>query len=158
MDVDLSRYNLSEICIPKSEIYRILPHRFEFEQLDGLFVCDIPNKVLIGFRDLRPDEFWTRGHVPGNPIFPGVLMVEAAAQLTALAAKLILPELRNKFIAFAGIDGARFRGIVRPGDRVILVAKGTTATTRIVKAHAWGLVNDKEVFEGEIIGIPIAAK
>lgn len=152
---DLSRYDLSRVEISKDEIRRILPHRFEFEQVDYVCVCDIPGAVIVGVREIRSDEFWARGHIPGKPIFPGVLMIEACAQLCALLYKKALPELGDRFVALGGVDSVRYRGMVGPGDRLTLVGKGLMKSARGLKCYTWALKEGKIVFEAEILGVPV---
>jgi 3-hydroxyacyl-[acyl-carrier-protein] dehydratase len=84
---------------------------------------------------------------------PGVIMCEAAAQLTGFYVKLD-KLLDGKFIVFAGMDNVRFRGQVRPGNRFWLVGKAIKANRRQITCKMQGFVKDKMVFEGEIIGMP----
>ena len=75
----------------REQIYRILPQRHEFAQLDGILRLDAQAGLIVGFRDVRADEWWCRGHMPGKPVFPGVLMVEACAQLAGFATQFVQP-------------------------------------------------------------------
>lgn len=152
---DLSRYDLSRVEISKDEIRKLLPHRFEFEQVDYVSVCDVPSTVIIGTREIRPEEFWTRGHIPGKPIFPGVLMIEACAQLCALLYKKAFPEMGDRFIALGGVDSVRYRGMVVPGDTLTLVGKGLMKSARGIKCYTWALKEGKIIFEAEILGLPV---
>ena len=80
---DISTIDQTKVSISKEEVYKVNPHRYEFQMLDGIFFVDYSAGVSAGYRDCRSDEFWVRGHIPGRPIFPGVLMMETAAQLVS---------------------------------------------------------------------------
>src|SRR4051812_26063499 len=80
-DIDPTRLDLSKPIATIEQIREVLPHRFEMEMLTAIVLLDPVRKVVVGYKDLRPDEFWVRGHMPGYPLMPGVLMCEAAAQL-----------------------------------------------------------------------------
>ena len=82
-------------------------------------------------------------------------MLESGAQLCALLYKLVVPDVKDKFIALAGFDNVRYRGTVGPTDKIILVGRGTSVTPRGCRCKNWGIVNDKVVFESELLGIPI---
>lgn len=153
--VDLSKYDLTKIVISKSEILKVLPHRYEFEQVDGVVAIDVPNQVIIGVREPRSTEFWVRGHVPGMPLFPGVLMIEGAAQLCVVLYKRVVPEVANRFIAFAGLEEVKFRGTVKPNSKIYVVGKGIEATDRLCRCGFQGLVDGKIVFEGVVVGMPL---
>jgi 3-hydroxyacyl-[acyl-carrier-protein] dehydratase len=132
-------------------IRTVIPHRHEMEQLSGILKFDPENKIVIGFKDVRDDEFWVKGHIPGRPLLPGVLMVEAAAQLCTYYYKRVTQD--SRFMGFGGIDKVKFRGIVVPGDRLILICKNTELKTRRAIFDVQGIVGDKIVFEGIIIGM-----
>jgi 3-hydroxyacyl-[acyl-carrier-protein] dehydratase len=88
--VDLSGIDLTRVAIPIEKIRAVNPQRYEMEQLSGVITYRPELGYIIGFRDVRPDEFWVRGHIPGRPLFPGVLMIEAAAQLSSFYYKLFM--------------------------------------------------------------------
>jgi 3-hydroxyacyl-[acyl-carrier-protein] dehydratase len=98
----------------RAEIEAILPHREPFLLLDEVVTLE-PGARVVARKEVRPDEWYLTGHFPGNPIMPGVLIVEALAQAGAVAV-LSEPENRGKLVLFGGIDGVRFRRVVRPGD------------------------------------------
>src|SRR4051812_6012008 len=79
--LDVTKLDLSKPIAGPDEIRVALPHRFEMEMLSAIVLLDPSRKLIVGYKDMRPDEFWVRGHMPGYPLFPGVLMCEAAAQL-----------------------------------------------------------------------------
>jgi 3-hydroxyacyl-[acyl-carrier-protein] dehydratase len=156
--VDLSKYDLSKVIMTKEDVYRReLPHTHEFQLVDGILALDAAKKIVIGFHDARKDEFWVKGHFPGNPVMPGVLMVETAAQVAIIAYKEVVPEVRGKLVGFGGVDKTRFRGIIRPGDRVIIACNLSQSTSRGCKARCWGTVNGQLAFECDIFGIPVPA-
>src|SRR5438034_9862034 len=104
-------------------IRRVNPQRFEMEQLTAIVHVDTSRHLIVGYKDVRADEFWVRGHMPGFPLLPGVLMCEAAAQLCGYYISVYAP-MPSDFIGFGGMESVRFRGQVSPGERLVLVAKG----------------------------------
>ncbi|MDQ7824153.1 MAG: 3-hydroxyacyl-ACP dehydratase FabZ family protein [Candidatus Eremiobacteraeota bacterium] len=152
---DLAALDLSRTEIPIEEIRKINQQRFDMEQLSGIFTIDRQNKFIIGYKDVSDSEFWVKGHVPGRPIFPGVLIIEAAAQLCTYFYKIALNDDPRRFLGFGGLDKVKFRGTVLPGDRLILIAKNTELKSRIAIFETQGVVKGKVVFEGIITGMPI---
>jgi 3-hydroxyacyl-[acyl-carrier-protein] dehydratase len=150
---DLSRVDFGRVEIPIEEIRKINRQRFEFEQLGGIYALFPEEEVVVGYRDVREDEFWTKGHIPGNPLFPGVLMIEAAAQLCSFYQGKVHPT--DGFFGFGGVEGVRFRAAVRPGDKMILVGKGVQIHPRKSTFQTQAFVKDGMVFEGTIIGVNI---
>ena len=148
---DVSKLDQSVVQISKEEIEQVNPHRHEFMLLDGIFICRPEERLIIGYRDLKDDEFWVRGHIPGRPLFPGVLMIETAAQLVSYYAQATLPQ--DGFLGFAGVDNVKFRGSLVPGDRLIMVGDLIDLRPRRCLADTQGYVNGKLVFEGRIIGM-----
>ena len=82
---DVASVDLEHIEHSIEEIREINPHRHEFEQLSAILLFRPEEKIIVGLREIRADEFWVRGHIPGHPVFPGVLMLEAAAQGLGIA-------------------------------------------------------------------------
>ena len=78
---DHTTLDLNKVVISQEEIRKANPQRFEMEHLDGILLIDPEKQIVIGYKDVRNDEFWVRGHMPGYPILPGVIMCESAAQL-----------------------------------------------------------------------------
>ena len=106
---------------------------------------------MAGYRDVRADEFWVRGHIPGRPIFPGVLMIETAAQMVSYYVVSANPG--KGFMGFGGVDGVKFRGAVVPGQRVIMLARRVEERSRRVIAATQAYVNNTLVYEGTITGM-----
>ncbi|MEW6027045.1 MAG: 3-hydroxyacyl-ACP dehydratase FabZ family protein [Planctomycetota bacterium] len=152
---DISAVDINNVFLDKEKIRAIIPHRYEMEQIDAVLRFDKDNRLIVGLKDVRPDEFWVRGHIPGRPLLPGVLMVESAAQLATILSRLLGVSPGNKFIGFSGIDKVKFRGTVVPGDKVIVIIKCTDLNNRRAIFDAQGAVNGKLVFEGTITGMMI---
>jgi 3-hydroxyacyl-[acyl-carrier-protein] dehydratase len=151
---DVSKIDQTKLLATREQIAQVNPQRFEFEQLDGIFFMDESIGVLAGFRDLKSDEFWVRGHIPGRPVFPGVLMIECAAQLTSYYVMTHLD--KPGFVGFGGVDAVKFRGQVLPGDRLIMLGKLIEFRgRRRCIAQTQGFVKDQMVFEGTITGMVI---
>ena len=151
--VDLDKLDLNRIEDGPEGIRKCNPHRYEFEQLNGIIYYDPEELVVVGFKDVKDDEFWVRGHIPGRPLLPGVLMCEAAAQLCSYFIKRYTKT--EQFLGFGGLDKVKFRGQVAPGDKLILLAKNTQMLTRRSVFDTQGVVDGKLVFQGVVIGMPI---
>jgi len=151
--VDLRQLDLDRLEFRAEEMRKVNPQSFEMAQLDGVIKVDPHAGIIVGYKDVRADEFWVRGHIPGRPLLPGVLMIEAAAQLCSFYFKKVRKS--ERFLGFAGVDGVKFRAPVVPGDKLILVAKCVELRSRRATFEAQGFVKDKLVFEGRIIGMPM---
>ncbi len=152
--IDVCQLDLTKVLVDLEGIRRVNPQRFEMEQLTAIVHMDPQQHLIVGYKDVTEDEFWCRGHMPGYPLMPGVMICEAAAQLCAYYCRVngILGD--GDFIAFGGMENVRFRGPVRPGDRLVLAAKAVKIHRRQVLSAVQGYVGQTMVFQGEIIGLP----
>ena len=151
---DLSQIDLrGESIFDEETIGKMNPQRFEMQQLDGILWYDKEKFLILGYKDVTEDEFWVRGHIPGRPLMPAVIMVEAAAQLSSFFVKQIY-ELEG-FIGFAGIDSTKFRSVVEPGQRLYLLAHITKFKRRKYTCSAQGVVDGTMVFETVVSGLNV---
>jgi 3-hydroxyacyl-[acyl-carrier-protein] dehydratase len=154
--VDPASIDTSRVLVDLEGIRQINPQRFEMEQLTAIVALDTEQHLIIGYKDVEADEFWVRGHMPGYPLMPGVMVCEAAAQLASYYCRVI-DLVKDGFLAFGGIDEVRFRGQVRPGDRLVLVCKAARVNRRQTVFESQGFVENNLVFNGKIIGVPLQA-
>jgi 3-hydroxyacyl-[acyl-carrier-protein] dehydratase len=137
------------------EIRQVNPQRFEMEQLTGILYVDREKHGLIGYKDITPNEFWVRGHMPDFPLMPGVVLCECAAQLAGFYARKY-ELLAGDFLGFGGMEEVRFRSPVFVGDRLVIMAKlNKLRPGRRAEFDFQGFVKDKMVFSGRMIGVPI---
>ena len=137
----------------REAIARSIPHRFEVAQLDAIHHFDADARIAAASRLVRPDEWWVPGHIPGRPILPGVLIVEAAAQLCVWLYRKMNAE--DRFLGFGGADAVRFRGTVVPGQRLLLLARLDTLKSRKAIFETQGVVDGRLVYEGAVIGMAV---
>ena len=137
-----------KMTLNQEQIKEIIPHRDPFLLIDEVTELE-PGVSVTAKKYLKPDEYWFKGHFPGQPVTPGVLMIEMLAQAGAVCA-LALPENKGKIAFFAGIDKARFRGQVLPGDTLELNVVMTAQKGAIGFGKAVAKVNGKKVVTAEI--------
>jgi 3-hydroxyacyl-[acyl-carrier-protein] dehydratase len=155
--MDPAQLDLSQVKADQNAIRKVNPQRFEMEQLTAIVYVDKDQHIIAGYKDVRPDEFWVRGHMPDYPLLPGVIMCEAAAQLCSYytATQNIL---QGDFIGFGGLENVRFRSPVRPGDRLVLIGKAARLNRRQTVFNVQGFVGSTMVFHADIIGVPLTRK
>ncbi|MDR2642746.1 MAG: beta-hydroxyacyl-ACP dehydratase, partial [Planctomycetaceae bacterium] len=120
----------------------------------GILYESFEDKSVVGYLDATESSFWFRGHMPDFPIMPGVIMCEAAAQLTSYFANKynLMP---GSLLGLGGIDNARFRSTVKPGDRLVIQAKMLHYKKILITAEFVGLVENRIACEGIIKGVPV---
>ena len=127
------------------------PHRHHMEMLDSVVHFDPQHGTIAGIKNVRPDEFWVSGHFPGRPVLPGVLMLEAAGQLCSVYCQETCGH--KKVLVFAAIESARFRGMVVPGDRLLLMCKMLSTRSNATRFDTQGFVGTNLIFEACILGM-----
>ena len=131
------------------EIQNIIPHRYPFLLVDKITEIEYGKKAT-GIKNVTCNEPFFQGHFPGNPIMPGVLIVEAMAQVGAVAI-LGMDENKGKLAVFTGIDGLRFRRQVVPGDTLRMEIEMIAFKRSIGKAKAEAFVGDDLAASGELM-------
>ena len=152
---DPSGLDFNRVVADREAIRRVNPQRFEMEQLNAIVHLDRERHLVVGYKDVADDEFWVRGHMPGYPLMPGVLMCEAAAQLCSYYV-VTIGLLQGDFVGFGGLENVKFRGVVRPGDRLVLVGKGVRLHRRQTIFNVQGLVGPTMVFHADVVGVPMS--
>ncbi len=132
------------------EIFKLLPHRYPFLMIDKIIEIDAEREYVRAIKNVTINEPFFMGHFPGYPIMPGVLILEAMAQAAGAGLMIIFPEYREKLFVLAGIDKARFRQPIYPGDTIIIEVKGFKRKGHIIKTTVIAKVNEKIVAEAEI--------
>jgi 3-hydroxyacyl-[acyl-carrier-protein] dehydratase len=138
------------------QIEKLLPHRYPFLLVDRIVEFEA-NKRVVGVKCVTANEQFFTGHFPGHPVMPGVLILEALAQCSALMALgSVEPEKRsNGIIYFMAIDGARFRKPVVPGDRLELHCEMIRNKGSLVKTKGQAKVDGQVVAEGEFLAMMV---
>jgi beta-hydroxyacyl-ACP dehydratase FabZ len=132
-----------------NEIQRIIPHRYPFLLVDSILELD-PARKIVGIKNVSINEPFFQGHFPGAPVMPGVLIVEAMAQVAAVMVLKEIADRENKLVYFSGIDRARFRQPVVPGDQIRIVVEVIKMRPRHGKLKAEAYVKERMVAEAEI--------
>jgi len=133
------------------EIQRVLPHRYPFLLVDRILSLEVGKRV-VGIKNVTINEPCFQGHFPGRPIMPGVLIVEAMAQVGGILALLSLPEkLDNPLVYLLGMDKVRFRQPVVPGDQLQIEVESIRGGKKFWKMKAQAFVNQTLVAEAELM-------
>ena len=153
--LDPATIDLTSVIADAEEIRKYNPQRFEMEQLTAIVYEDLERHICVGYKDITFNEFWVRGHMPNMPLMPGVLMLEAAAQMCSyFSQKYDL--LGAAMVGFGGLEDVRFRDPVIPGDRLVLMCEMTKLRRgRIVFTKFQGFVRNSLAVDGILKGIPI---
>ena len=131
------------------QVLALLPHRPPFLLVDEISELE-PGRRCVARRTLRDEDFWFAGHFPGNPVMPGVLIVEALAQ-TATIAAASSGGAEGKIGLFAGIDKVRFKRVVKPGDTLLLEAEMLAVHGLVGKCRVSATVDGHMACRGELM-------
>ena len=153
--VDLDQIDFDNPIAEVDDIRDYNPQRHEMEQLSAIVYESLDDKTCVGYLDVTDHEFWVRGHMPGLPLMPGVIQLEAIAQMCSyFVRKNNL--LESSILGFGGVEKVRFRDPVLPGQRLILLAKlNRIRPNRMVTCDFQGVVERKIVLDGSLKGIPL---
>lgn len=153
--IDVTQLDLTHVIADIDEIRRYNPQRFEAEQLTAVVYEDKEKLLCVGYKDVTPDEFWIRGHMPGMPLMPGVIICEAAAQMCSYFA-LKYDLLGCKVVGLGGLEEVRFRDPVRPGDRLVVACQELRVRRgAMIVCRFQAFVDGNLVADGKIKGIPL---
>jgi beta-hydroxyacyl-ACP dehydratase FabZ len=136
------------------DIIKILPHRYPFLFVDRIIQLEL-NKRVVGIKNVTINEPFFQGHFPGNPIMPGVLILEAMAQVGGVLARLSVPGLledqTKQNLYFMSIDKVKFRKPVLPGDQIVFELEALRTGSRVWKMGGKAFVKDDLVAEAELV-------
>ncbi|MDE0734458.1 MAG: beta-hydroxyacyl-ACP dehydratase [Pirellulaceae bacterium] len=153
--IDPALLDYDQVVADLDEIRRYNPQRFEMEQLTAVIYEDLEEYACAGYKDIGRDEFWVRGHMPDMPLMPGVIVLEAAAQLCSFFSQKH-DLLGAAMIGFGGLEKVRFRAPIIPGDRLLLICKMTKVRPgRMIVCRFQAMVGETLVVDGMLKGIPI---
>jgi len=134
------------------EILKIVPHRYPMLLIDRILEVESGTRI-VGLKNVTANEQFFQGHFPGAPVMPGVLIVEAMAQCAAVLCLLDIPERDEKLFLFGGVDKARFRRPVVPGDQLIMEITVLQKRATTIRVRGEARVDGKLVAEAELLSV-----
>jgi 3-hydroxyacyl-[acyl-carrier-protein] dehydratase len=153
--IDPATLDFTRVTADIEAIRKVNPQRFEMEQLTAVIYEDLEENICVGYKDITHNEFWIRGHMPGLPLMPGVVMLEAAAQISSYFTQRH-DLMGTEMVGFGGLENVRFRNYILPGTRLILMCQLTKSRRgRLLVSNFQGIVDNEVVFDGMLKGIPI---
>lgn len=147
---DISGVDFEKVLFDQEAIRAANPQRGDMEHLNAIVWAKPEDGLIIGYKDVRADEFWVEGHIPGRPLLPGVLMIEAGAQLASFYTRTYVGW--KGFIGFGGVDEVKFRMQVPPGVRMYILGKKLWERHHRIYCNVQGIVNGSLAFEAGITG------
>jgi len=133
-----------------TEILRILPHRYPFLLVDRILEVE-KGKRIVGIKNVTYNEEFFQGHFPGNPVMPGVLILEAMAQVAAIGLFGVVPDHEKKLLYLSGVDRCKFRRPVLPGDQLRIEAEIVQLRSRACRCKAAATVAGALCAEAELL-------
>lgn len=147
---DIAGIDLTKDLFDQAAIRELNPQRGDMEHLNGIVYAKPEDGRIIGYKDVKADEFWVEGHIPGRPLLPGVIMIEAGAQLASFYTKKYVGW--TGFIGFGGVEDCKFRQVVQPGCRMYILGQKTVERHGRIWCKVQGIVDGGVVFEAGIVG------
>ena len=147
---DIAGIDLDKVVYDQEAIRDANPQRGLMEHLNAIVYAVPELGRIIGYKDVRGDEFWVEGHIPGRPLLPGVIMIEAGAQLASFYTRKFVGW--KGFIGFGGVDEVKFRMQVPPGVRMYILGKKLWERHHRIYCNVQGIVNGNLAFEAGITG------
>ena len=151
---DYTQFDFDHPEYDQEGVRAVNPHRGDMEHINGVCLADQESGRIVAFKNVRADEFWVPGHIPGRPILPGVIMVEAAAQMCSFYMTKF--STWKGFIGFGGAEDIKFRQQVVPGQRLIILGQKVWERHSRFGCKCQGIVNGAIAFEATIIGANLA--
>ncbi|MFG0328879.1 MAG: 3-hydroxyacyl-ACP dehydratase FabZ family protein [Phycisphaerales bacterium] len=151
---DISHLDLSHTQVDAAGIEKYNKQRGAARMIDRFIHVSEDWKQAVAARRVRDDEWWCEGHIPGEPILPAVLMVEAAAQIASYLFQC-REWIHYEFVGFTGIDNTKFRSVVVPGDELILLGQEVKYHPKRMICDVQGWVEDRFCFETRVTGMPV---
>ena len=154
--LDWSEIDFDHVVANVDDIRKFNPQRFEMEQLTAICFDDVERMICAGYKDITDQEFWVRGHMPGMPLMPGVIICECAAQMCSYYAHKHKLLGESKVVGFGGLEDVRFRDPVRVGDRLVVVCQLIKVRVgAIIVCRFQAFVNQGLVADGKIKGVAL---
>lgn len=153
--LDFDALDLGRDRFTKAQVLEVLQQRGTFEMVDGVLHLEVEDNLVVGYKEIRSTDWWASDHIPGRPLFPGAMMVEAAAQLCTFDFLQRKPEMVDQFIGFGGLDGTRFRAAVEPDCRLVIAGRVDRIRSRMFVYYAQGFVERELAFETHIRGVVV---
>ena len=152
---DYTQLDFSRPQATLEEIRKYNPQRFDMEQLTAVVYVDETQYLSVGYKDTSPTDFWVKGHFPQLAIMPGVVQLEAIAQLCSFVTQRY-DLLGAEVVGFGGLEDVRFRDVVFPGERFVVMSKlGKVRRGRMIICEFQGVVGDRLCIEGTLKSVPI---
>ena len=149
MSTTVSTRGVSGRTLDIDAIREILPHRYPFLLVDR--IEELEAERVVGIKNVTVNEPFFAGHFPDYPVMPGVLIIEAMAQVAGVLVLSSIPDRKNKLVLLAGVDGAKFRKPVRPGDQLRMEMKVLRSRATMAKVSGIATVDGAVVAEAEIL-------